>query len=137
MIGLAFAAALLQAANPCHAADVAPDRTGCPVWRPVHRDERGAWFADPASLVRGGQGFDLRIRFLYAGADEGEGEIRSVVAGFRYDCAARTVAIGQGHAYDAAGAQLDEEEPAEEHTAPAPVAPDTPEAAVLAAYCPR
>lgn len=134
MLDLLLAAAMLQPPGPCHAADVRPDRPGCPAWRSVFRNpDMGEWFADPASLVRGGSGFELRIRFVYAEA--GEGEIRSVVAGFRYDCAARTVAIGQGHAYDAAGAQLDEEEPAEDHTAPVPVAPGTPEAAVLAAYC--
>lgn len=135
MFDLILTAALLQAPDPCHAADVPANRPSCPAWRLVLRNAQGAWFADPASLVRGGAGFDLRIRFIYPEA--GDGEIRSVVAGFRYDCAARTVAIGHGHAYDAAGAQLDEEEPAEEHTAPAPVGPGTPEAAVLAAYCPH
>lgn len=135
MLDLMLAAALLQAEAPCHAAARPPVPAPCPAWRALHRDARGAWFADPASLVRGGAGFDLRIRFVYAEA--GPGEIHSVVAAYRFDCAARTVAIGGGHAYDEAGAQLDEEEPAEEHTAPVPVAPDTPEAAVLAAYCPR
>lgn len=133
MFDLILAAALMQAPDPCHAADVAPNRPGCPAWRLVLRNEQGAWFADPASVVRGRPLFDIRIRFLYPEA--GDGEIRSVVSGFRFDCGARTVAIGRGHGYDSAGAQLDEEEPAEEHTAPVPIGPDTWEAAVLTAYC--
>lgn len=134
MLDLVIAVALVQAANSCHAIPLPPGQAGCPAWRPVHSDGRDALFADPASLVRGGARFDIQLRFVYAEA--AEGEIRSIVTGFRFDCAARTVAIGRGHAYDTAGAQLDEEEPAEEHTAPAPVVPGTPEAAVIAAYCP-
>jgi hypothetical protein len=101
----------------------------------LHRDVGGELFADPASLRRDGTRFELRLRFLYAEA--GAGEVRSIVSAFRFDCAARTVAMGGGHGYDAAGAQLDEEEPREDFTPPAPVAPDAREAAVLAAYCPR
>jgi hypothetical protein len=133
MLDLIIAAALLQATDMCHAAALPPGRAACPAWRAMHRDDRGQWFADPASLVRGGALFDIRIRFVYAEA--GAGEIHSIVAAYRFDCAARTVAIGGGHAYDEAGAQLDEEEPAEAHTAPAPVGPGTPEAAMLAAWC--
>ena len=131
---LLAAAALLQAPDPCYAAEVPPGRAGCPAWRVLGRGPQGLVTVDPASLHRAGAGFEIVIRFVYPEA--AAGEIRSIVTGFRFDCAARTVAIGRGHAYGSDGERLDEEEPREGYTDPAPVPPDAPEAAVLTAYCP-
>lgn len=139
MIGWLVAAALAQApapaAGPCYAVANPPGQAGCPTWRELRRAAEGALSVDPASLRRAGSAFEIQVRFVYDEA--GAGVIRSIVTAFRFDCGGRTVAMGRGHAYDAAGVMLDEEEPREDYTPPAPVAPGAPEAAVLAAYCPH
>lgn len=138
MIELAVAAALAQAnpaPNPCHAVAAPAGRTECPAWRVLHRNPQGELAVDPASLRRDGAAFEIMVRFVYAEAEADV--IRSIATAFRFDCAARTVAMGGGHAYDAAGLQLDEEEPAEGYSPPASVAADAREAAILTAYCPR
>ena len=49
MLDLMLAAALLQAAEPCHAAARPPTPAVCPAWRAVHRDERAPQPAPPNS----------------------------------------------------------------------------------------
>jgi len=142
MLDLIIAAALSQAATgaparaaPCHAWGPPSGRPECPAWLTLSRDTQGELMVDPDSLRRDGSAFEITVRYVYAEA--AQDVIRSIATGFRFDCAARTVAMGRGHAYDDAGVQLDEEEPNEGYTDPAPVLPDAREAVVLTEYCPR
>jgi hypothetical protein len=137
MLELMIAAALLQAQDPCNAAD----RTGpapaasCPAWRSVARSPEAETWLDPASVRRDGAGVEVRTRLVFAAADESG--VRSAVMRHRYDCTRRTGATLHVTLYDAAGAPLGEQAQTGADAAPAIPEPDSPSAAVLAALCPR
>ena len=134
MLDLILATALLQAADPCHAADGPPGGAGCPSWREIWRGDRGVLSADPASLRPGGDSFEIRIRFVYAEAFPSG--IRTITSVMRMDCTARIGARRNGVAYATDGTRLQEEDPAAPPTT-MPVDADGPEDALLAEYCPR
>jgi hypothetical protein len=135
MIDLLLAAMLLQgAADPCMAADAAAGAPNCPAWRSVYTQGDAEVFADPAAERRDGNVVEVRARTVFRAAREHG--VRSVISRDRYDCVARTVAIVHFQAFDAEGRTLvDMPIPAAQAAPTAPL-PGSPNAALLARFCP-
>lgn len=134
MIELMIASALLQAADPCHAAAAVPGRTGCPAWQLLARTAENAAWLDPASVRRTGARVEVSVRIVFASAqDEG---VRSAVMRHAYDCATRTGATLHISLYDAAGARLAEQPMTGDDAAATAPEAGSPDAMVLARVCP-
>lgn len=133
MLGLTIAAALLHAPNPCYVPGAPAGLPGCPVWRRIDANDDGTLFADPATLRRSGSRFELTVRIVFA-QDDGGG-FESVVAHYRYDCAARTSTLLSVTGYDARGNTVPDPEAGKGEEPPDPAPDDSPGGAMLRAYC--
>jgi hypothetical protein len=102
MLDLIIAAALLQT-NACNAVD-RPGPAGCPDWQMLHDGPEVQVLAEPASVRRNGNVFELRFRLIFA-ADQRNGT-RSGIVTYRFDCAGETGTLLQSRYYTAAGAPL-------------------------------
>ncbi|HYD11752.1 MAG TPA: surface-adhesin E family protein [Allosphingosinicella sp.] len=121
MIELIAAAALVQAEAP--------------QWRSVHRSERGEVFVDPASLRRDGDMFEITIRALFARVQPSG--MKSGITRNRYNCARQSFVTLHVRYFDADGATM-EDRPARGFAAQdRPVGAGSPNATILAEYCPR
>jgi len=121
-----------QAADPCQAVDAPAGQPNCPPWQLIDRGDGAAWFADPTTVHRSGDGFEIRAR-LIAPARPSD-PMRSAVILFGYDCVRRTSSTRQITAYDASGARL----PDQPLSGVADPVPDNSFGSVmLARYCPH
>ena len=121
------------APDPCQAVSAAPG-AGCPAWRSFQEDESGVLYADPGSVVPDGDGFEIRLRHVFAQADEDGG--RSAIFRARFDCRRRTSAILHLALFDAAGAELFSAPTSPEQARPERAQRRTARADILDAYCP-
>jgi len=131
MLTLVIAAALLQS-DACNAVD-RPGPPGCPDWQMLHNGPEAKVFAEPASVRRDGNGFEVRLRLIFA-ADLSNGS-RSGIVTYRFDCAAETGTLLQSRYYSAAGTPL----PAGPRPSGRALAspPGSPNRAALDRFCPR
>lgn len=137
MLDLILAAVLAQtaaapAADPCYLpGPVETVRPGCPRWRLVTRDARGARSFDPASGVADGGYIEVMTRNDVAAAIQGNA---IVLARMRLDCQRRTFRVVHVIGYDAAGVRIMDEPVTVEAR---PVEPGHDSAALLAEFCPH
>jgi hypothetical protein len=133
MIDLIFAAALMQAAEPCYAIynPNAPP-AGCPHWRRVARGETGDGYLDPASVRRGDGVVDIVLWTVFP--REIEDHARSFIARVRLDCARRTDRLLHVTSYDVGGNRVLDQDITEEVSASSG---DSPIGALINEFCPR
>ncbi|HYD11753.1 MAG TPA: surface-adhesin E family protein [Allosphingosinicella sp.] len=136
MIELVLAAALAQAADPCHVGQPDAGPPHCPRWRQVQlvraiTDASG--YVDPASARRDGN--VVEINTLTVPTAPIGGNVARFVARVRLDCVARTTRVLHFTGYDAAGGIV--------HDAPAglaaaePAPAGSPRAALIDEFCAR
>lgn len=134
MLDLMIAAVLQQQpVDPCYTAGIPP--VGCPAWRSLYRGGGGEMFAEPASVRRDGDRFEVRVRVLFD--EPGDGGARTLVGTYRYDCRAQTSAMLHFSAYDGGGRRLADADATGPDAQPQTAEAGTPNAAVLDAFCPR
>lgn len=131
MIGsmLALALGLQPTEAQCNAVGPALP-PGCTAWTSLFRDSEVELLADPASVRRNDNGFDLMIRVVFS-ADQVHG-MRSGVTTQRFDCRAQTSTILNSRYYDAGGRLIVAGSAPEE---PVPATPGSPDRLALDRWC--
>lgn len=134
MIELLMAAALAQAADPdpnhCFRAPRAvTGRPGCPEWRLVSRDARGARYFAPASAVVEGGIVEVMTRTDLPAPVQGA---TLLLALMRLDCSQRTFSVEQSTGYSDAGVPVIN---VAQVAPPRPVRPGDGAAILLDEYC--
>ena len=135
MLGLMFAAMLMQAGDACHAGPQGDNYRSCPPWRSEARNPRFETFSNPASVARSDGAFEISFRIVYAA--ERPNRVRSAIARYRFDCAPRSTVLLRLTVYDAAGAIIEDRGPRGDEAAPMSLLPGSPSERVRNEFCPR
>ena len=122
-------------ADPCHAVPQGMTARSCPQWRFLRRNERLEVFANPASLSRHGDNFEIGLRTVYA--SEQARRVRSAVTRHLYDCARRTNVMLHVTTYDTVGAVVEDRDALSHEAVPASAPRGAPGETLLRDYCRR